>query len=197
MLADVIADPLVKTMTMTIKNRAISDFGFYIIVIVIAALAWESQNYMTVQSQRIQQKQSKDGIVGEALTKLNDVQQRQLDAYLELNRLLTTFGTTILGALGFVLFDRERARTWTQHRWAASVGVLCVIVSIFFGYVAYLFILSMLRDGSFNITSSNTHLAQQAHFYSFLAGVIFLADFMYYNLIEEGKHANRNAVAGT
>jgi len=104
-------------MAITIKNRALTDFGFYIIVIVTAALAWESQNYMTVESQRLQ-KQSQDGILGEKLTQLNDVQQRQLDAYLEVNRLLTTFGTTILGALGFVLFGRERARTWTRHRWA-------------------------------------------------------------------------------
>lgn len=184
-------------MTKTIKDRAISDLGFYIIVVVIAALAWESQYYMTMQSQRVQQKQSQDGIVGEALTQLNDVQNRQLDAYLEVNRLLTTFGTTLLGALGFVLFGRERARTWRKHRWAALIGVLCVILSIFFGYVAYLFILSMLRDGSFDITSSNTHWAQQAHFYSFLAGVVLLADFMFHNLIEEGKHGNTVEVAGT
>jgi len=58
-------------------------------------------------------------------------------------------------------------------------------ISIFFGYVAYLFILSMLRDGIFDLTSSSPHWAQQAHFYTFLVGVVLLADFIFYNLIKE------------
>jgi hypothetical protein len=130
------------------------------------------------------------GIVGTALTQLNNVQERQLDAYLEVNRLLTTFGTTLLGALGILLFGQHKSSTWERHRWAATLGALCVAISIFFGYVAYLFILSMLRDGIFDLTSSNPHWAQQAHFYTFLVGVVLFADFIFHNLTKEGGRQN-------
>lgn len=176
------------TMARTIGGPRISDFSFYVVVIFVAAVVWQTQSYMTVLGQR--QLQSADGIGGTAITQLSDIDQRQLDAYLEMNRLLTTFGTTMLGALGFLFFGQERAVTWTRHRWAVFLGVFCVAVSIFFGYVAYLFILSMLRDGLFDVTSSSPHWAQQAHFYTFLAGVVFLADFVFQNLTKESGREN-------
>ena len=171
------------------QRPRIGDFGFYIIVIAVAAIAWLSQSKMTSLSQRRLQEEA-GGIVGTARTKLDNVQERQLDAYLEVNQLLTTFGTTLLGGLGFLLFAQQKERTWARHRWAALSGVLCVAISIFFGYVAYSFILSMLRDGIFDLTSSNPHWAQQAHFYTFLAGVVLFADFIFHNLTKESGREN-------
>jgi hypothetical protein len=181
-------------MARRIVRSGFGDFGFYIVVVSVAILAWQSQSWMTSLSQRQLREQSQAGIVGTALTQLDNIQERQLDAYLEVNRLLTTFGTTLLGALGFLLFGQQKVGTWNRHRWAVLLGVLCVAISIFFGYVAYLFILSMLRDGIFDLTSSNPHWAQQAHFYTFLAGVIFLADFVFHNLTEEGGRENLHDV---
>ena len=71
--------------------------------------------------------------------KLSDVETKQLDAYLELNRLLTTLGTTMLGAVFFLMFDSSRKLVWKRRWWAAFLGTLFTSVSIFFGYVAYLF----------------------------------------------------------
>ncbi len=175
-------------MARAVGRHRLADLGFYIVVVFVGIVVWQIQGYMTLLDQRRITQQSQSGVIGPVLTQLDNVQERQLDAYLEVNRLLTTFGTTLLGALGFLLIGQQRAGTWTRHRWACFVGVLCVAVSIFFGYVAYLFILSMLRDGIFDLTSSNTHWAQQAHFYTFLAGVIFLADFVFHNLPKEGDH---------
>ncbi len=172
----------------------LGHFSFYIVVGVVATAVWQSQGYMTSLSQRRLHEQSQGGIVGTALTQLDDVQKAQLDAYLEVNRLLTTFGTAILGALSFLLFGQEKPGTWQRHRLAVLLGVICVAVSIFFGYVAYLFILSMLRDGLFDLTSSSPHWAQQAHFYTFLAGVVFLADFVYHNLTKEDSRENPHEV---
>jgi len=62
-----------------------------------------------------------------------------------------------------------------------------VSASIFFGYVAYIFVIAMLRDGTPDVTVSKPHWAQQAHFYTFLIGVIFLADFIFHNLPEGEK----------
>jgi hypothetical protein len=175
------------------RTLKIAGFGYYIVVALVGFGVWKIQGFMTSLSQSQTIQQSEDGVIGQALTQLDNVQERQLDAYLEVNRLLTTFGTTLLGALGFLLIGQKRAIEWKRHRWAALAGALCVVISIFFGYVAYLFILSMLRDGIFDLTSSNPHWAQQAHFYTFLAGVVFLGDFVFHNLTnEEEDDALRN-----
>jgi hypothetical protein len=183
-------------MARTAGSHGIGDFGFYIVVIFVAIVSWWTQSYMASVAQRQLTRQApKDGIFGAVVpvTELTNVQERQLDAYLEVNRLLTTFGTTLLGALGFLLFGQQKAGTWKRHRWAAFLGALFVAVSIFFGYVAYLFVLQKLENlvqpyepnPSFNLIVSSPHWAQQAHFYTFLAGVIFLADFVFHNLTKE------------
>jgi hypothetical protein len=162
-----------------IPKAIIESVGFYLIVVALAAIAWQTQKDMTTISQRFLESQG--GVAGASVV-LDNIKERQLDAYLEMNRLLTTLGTTLLGALGFLLFGREKGAPLTQHRWAAFLSVFCVAISIFFGYVAYLFILSMLANGLFDLTSLNVHWAQQAHFYTFLAGVVFFADFAFCNL---------------
>lgn len=182
---------------MTIPRLKLGGFGFYIIVGLISILVWQTQSYMTSLSERRLRQQAQGGVVGSSPTQLDSVQERQLDAYLELDRLLTTFGTTLLGALGFLLFGWQRAGSWTQHRWASYLGVLCVATSIFFGYVAYLFVLWMLRNTADpDFTSLSPHWAQQAQFYTFLAGVLFLADFVFYNLNQEVAREKPQSVTG-
>jgi hypothetical protein len=180
-----------------IPKSIAEGFGFYIIVVVLAAIAWLSQDDMTARTQRFLKAnaQAQGGVVGQAVV-LDDTKQRQLDAYLEMNRLLTTLGTTLLGGLGFLLFGREKGAPMTRHRWAAFVSVFCVAISIFFGYVAYLFILSMLGNGLFDLTTLSVHWAQQAHFYTFLAGVVFFADFAFCNLTKEGSRENLQTSIG-
>ncbi len=184
-------------MAQTTGGLGIRTIGFYIAVVFFAIAAWGTQSWMSALAQRqLVEKAPTSGIFGEAVpvTQLTDVQQRQLDAYLEVNRLLTTLGTTLLGALGFLLFGQQKAGAWTRHRWAAFLGTFFVAVSIFFGYVAYSFVLQQLQNlvqpfelnPALDLTSSSPHWAQQAHFYTFLAGVVFLADFVFHNLTKEG-----------
>jgi hypothetical protein len=175
-------------MTQPSRRPRILDFGFYLVVIVVGVGAWASQYFMQSFAQR--QLLSQGGIVGPALERLTDLQSKQLDAYFDLNRLLTGLGTTLLGAVFFFLFGGGKATPWRQHWWAAVVSVLCVSVSIFFGYVAYIIVISMLRDGTCDVTSFMPYWAQWAHFYTFLAGVVFFADFAYHNFIKEQRHGS-------
>lgn len=189
-------------MAQTSGSSRFAEIGFYLVVLLVAVVAWKTQSFMATEAQRQFAAQTpSDGIYGQPLTQLDGVQEKQLDAYLEVNRLLTTFGTTLLGALGFLLFGQQKASDWTRHRWAAWLGVLLVAVSIFFGYVAYLFLLQTLRDQvqqrGFDLTSSSPHWAQQAHFYTFLAGVVFLADFVFHNMRGESERANLPQAAGS
>jgi hypothetical protein len=165
---------------------SLRGFGFYVVIVLIAVLAWESQKYMYAEGER-EMSQSGDGVVGEVHDKCTGVQTQQIDAYLEINRLLTTLGTTLLGAVFYLLFSSGKTLAWKQRRLAALLGTIFVAVSIFFGYVAYLFIISILQDGRCDISSYYPHWAQQAHFYTFFLGVVFFADFTYRNLASEDK----------
>jgi hypothetical protein len=166
-----------------------SEFAFYFVVILVAVASWESQTYMQkVAAQQLNSRAAGGWVVVE---KLSDVETKQLDAYLELNRLLTTLGTTMLGAVFFLMFDSSRNFVWKRRWWAAFLGTLFTSVSIFFGYVAYLFFISMLRDGNPNVTESTPHWAQQAHFYTFLLGVVFFADFMFHNRPKEDADGSK------
>jgi hypothetical protein len=174
-------------MARSIPRFRIKDFGFYIVIVLIAIVAWESQRYMYAAGER-EIIGSSGGIAGVAVDQCNGIQSQQISAYLEVNRLLTTLGTTLLGAVFFLLFNNSKTLNWKRRRWAALVGTIFVALSIFFGYVAYLFIIAILQDGNCDISRFYPHFAQQTHFYTFLLGVVFFADFTYHNLASEGKH---------
>lgn len=173
-------------MAQLILRLRVKDFAFYIVILFIAAAAWQGQRYMYATGER-EVVLENGGIAGEVVSECSGVQTQQIGAYLEINRLLTTLGTTLLGAVFFLLFSNGKTLSWKRRRWAALAGTIFVAVSIFFGYVAYLFIISILQNGSCDISRSYPHWAQQAHFYTFLLGVVFFADFTYRNLASEDK----------
>jgi hypothetical protein len=170
---------------LVVKLR-VRDFSFYIVILFIAIGAWQGQSYMYAAGER-EVVLENGGVAGDVRTDCNGVETQQIGAYLEINRLLTTLGTTLLGAVFFLMFNTGKALGWKRRRWAALAGTVFVAVSIFFGYVAYLFIISILQNGSCDISRSYPHWAQQAHFYTFLLGVVFFADFTYRNLASEDK----------
>src|ERR1700721_1935736 len=167
-----------------IVKLRVRDFSFYIGILFIAIAAWQGQSFMYATGER-EVVQENGGIAGEVRTDCNGVETQQIGAYLEINRLLTTLGTTLLGAVFFLLFNTGKALGWKRRQWAALAGTVFVAVSIFFGYVAYLFIIAIVQNGSCDISQSYPHWAQQAHFYTFLLGVWFFADFTYSNLRTE------------
>jgi hypothetical protein len=173
----------------------IKDLAFYIVVFLIAIVAWESQKYMYSTGEKIilQQSVAAGGVVGEVLSQCNGVQKQQIDAYLEVNRLLTTLGTTLLGAVFYLLSGGVEKFEWKCRRWAAITGMIFVAISIFFGYVAYSFMISVLQDGRCDVSTLYPHWAQQAHFYTFFLGVVFFADFTYCNLMRGHRNEKQHA----
>jgi hypothetical protein len=130
-----------------LKSSRASQFVFYIVVIFVAIVSWKSQAYMQKVAEQQLSSQRAGGWV--IVDKLTDVQTKQLDAYLELNRLLTTLGTTLMGAVLFLMFDSNRKLVWKGRWWAALLGVLFVSVSIFCGLRSVSFFpLGCWRDSS-------------------------------------------------
>jgi hypothetical protein len=180
-------------MAETSPRIRLKDFGFYIVVFLIAVVAWESQKQMYEAGKNGILNEAQDGVVGEVLSKCNGVETQQIQAYVEINRLLTTLGTTLLGAV-FYLLSGGTKFVWTCRRWAALTGMIFAAISIFFGYVAYSFMISVLHDGRCDITTFHPHWAQQAHFYTFFLGVVFFADFTYCNLMRGNKNEKQNSL---
>ena len=183
-----VAAPQLKAIQWRGYGPRFRELIVYLVVLLVAVISWESQDFM--KKSATQRLALQGGIAGEVVKELSNVQAKQLDAYLELNRLLTTLGTTLLGAIFFLMFNNSRF-VWKRRTWAAILGTLSICVSIFFSYVAYLFFIASLGDGDTDMTRSLPHWAQQAHFYTFLLGVVFFADFIFHNLPQEGTHANQ------
>lgn len=157
----------------TTGQRRINRFGFYLGAIVLAVVVWRTERYM--QS-------------GTSIYQATPIQEKAVDAFLEMNRLITTLATTLLGALGFLLFGGRTAQSWSRERWAAVAGAVFVCLSIYYGYVAYLDVISMLELSYFDPYSAQLLRAQYAHFYTFLVGVILFAGFVYQNMCTEDQY---------
>lgn len=173
-------------MAETSSRIKFEDYAFYVVVFFIALATWGTQTYMKSRGEEIVRQQS-GGVYGDPDTVCKVPQKQEMDAFLEVNRLLTTLGTTLLGAVFYLLSSGSEKIDYKQRRWAAVAGMTFVAISIFFGYVAYSFFISVLQDGTCDVTSSYPHWAQQAHFYTFLLGVIFLGDFTYCNLMRRNE----------
>jgi hypothetical protein len=135
------------------------------------------------------------GVVGAQLSSLDDLQKRQLDAFLEMNGLVTTLTTGLLGALGFLLLNGREVNRGPVTKWLAFGSALSAALSLFFGYVVYLTLSDMLGQGSFDLTIPSIFWARQAHFYLFLIAVLLFGDFAFHAFFTEERHAhNRRAV---
>jgi hypothetical protein len=157
-------------------------FGFYLGVLVLAAAVWEVQHYLRSAP---------------AIYDSIPIQTEAVSAFLEMNRLLTTLATTLLGALGLLLFGGFKGKSCSRELWAAVVGAVSVSLSIYCGYVAYLSVISMLEEGTFDPYSPQLLRAQYAHFYSFLVGVIFIAGFVYQNMGEADSYEKSQNAGGS
>ena len=108
------------------------------------------------------------------------LEQRQLDAYLEMIRLLVTLATLAMGGItGFIVnHGRTNLVTGRQRRRAIASWVLCA-ASLYFGYLAHQQVVWMLNNGFFNPTNPRVWIPTRAQFWSFLACVVVFADFAY------------------
>jgi hypothetical protein len=160
------------------------DIGFYLVVIVVAALAWAFENHMSVQAYN--EIVAQGGVSGTVITQLDAVQTKEFDAFLDLNQQVTTLETALMGGVFYLLFNSRKGSAW-RHRRSALIGSLLVSISIYFGFVSYSYFIVTLQNGNPDPTTGLTRVAQQAHFYTFLLGVIFFANFIFHNLPEENK----------
>jgi hypothetical protein len=160
-------------------RQRIGRLGVYIIAMGVVAVVWLFEFYMQHRTQ----------LYGSLIEKLNPLQEKQLAAFLEMNRLLITLGTTLLGAMGFLLTGERKAESSRRELRAAFGSALCVGLSLYFGYRAYEDIILMLQaPATFDLTGFLISWDRYAHFCTFLFGVFFFVDFAFHEMIKENRH---------
>jgi hypothetical protein len=168
----------IHKMMRAIGRPRIGRLGFYIGAVAIALAAWQFQRYISGQQ-----------IFESQVESLTQLQEQQLQAFLDMNRLLTTLGTTMLGALGFLLASGSKGQARSNVRWSALASGAFAGISVFFGYVASEGILFMLRNEFFDLEAPVILWPHTAHFYALLLSVFFFSDFAIHDLNKEDRSA--------
>jgi hypothetical protein len=91
--------------------------------------------------------------------------------------------TAAIGGIGAFVFNRYGGRVLPRgQRILALLSALSSCASLWFGYLAHETVIWMLQKDFFNIMFSRIVWAQRLQFCSFLASLLFLADFFYEGL---------------
>jgi hypothetical protein len=167
-----------------ISRPAIARFGFYVAVIALGLVVWQVQESLFSRSYIEAQTEA-----------LNPLQEKQLDAFLQMNQLLITLGTATMGALGFML-SQARTRKWRELL-SAAASALFAGCSLYFGYLAYQGILWMLQSGFFNLDNAAIQWTRHVHFYALLLSVFFFADFIIHDIGKEDRNEKSARVSAS
>jgi hypothetical protein len=191
LLGAVMEQPIPEQTKQSITRRKMPRLAFYVGCIVLSALAYGVEYHM---------QQSTNGVIAQVQPQqpgqISDAEKAQLSALLQMNQLITTLGTTLMGALGFLLANRKTG-SGARALWAAGASFACVGLSIYFGYNAYKGVINMLQSaqdiGWFDVTHGDIPKERACHFFFFVLGVFFFADFAFNELNQGGAaDASRN-----
>jgi hypothetical protein len=155
----------------------VSRIAFYATLALFILAVWQFQPFI-----------SQGVVVGAQLNFLDDLQKRDLDAFLDMNSLITTLTTGLLGALGFLLLNGRKVDRGPAAKWLAFGSALCAALSLFFGYVVYISLSDMLGKGGFDLTVRSISWPRQAHFYLFLMAVLLFGDFAFHAFFTGERH---------
>jgi hypothetical protein len=103
--------------------------------------------------------------------------EKAVDAYQNVNSLLTTLATGLLAALGFLLINRPGRPFSAWDFWWAATSALCACVSLYWGYVSSQNVQVALEFQSLTLDLPTLQFPRQFQFYSVVLGVICLAHF--------------------
>jgi hypothetical protein len=181
-----VEQPVLEQIKQWMVRPKMTRLAFYVGCVGLAVLAYGIEVHM----------QNSQQVLGEISTgqlsqpgSISSAQQAQLSALLEMNQLITTLGTTLMGALGFLLANRKAASK-SRGLWAAFASFASVGLSIYFGYRAYRDIIEMLQNaqniGWFDVISGVIAVDRECHFLFFVLGVFFFADFAFHELNQGG-----------
>jgi hypothetical protein len=164
-----------------IRRSRITRLGFYFAAVALVAIVWRVQHYMDALTVP-----PPNTIISSFSSSGNPNQWQQIgfQAVSQMDGLLTTLATALLGALGLLLV-RVRAGQQPRHLGSAFVSGVFVGLSLYFGYVGHLHVLYMIHTETFDPFSLLYILPSHSQFYALLLGFFFFGDFAVHDLSEE------------
>jgi hypothetical protein len=114
------------------------------------------------------------------LDKLSDFESKQLDIFVEMNKLITTLATGLIAAsVGFFVNRDQHADLTSADLRRASAIWISGALSLYFGHLTYRQIEWMLATHFFNIFYPGVWWPARLQFVSFLVSAVLLADFIF------------------
>jgi len=108
---------------------------------------------------------------------LTEVQQKQVDIFLQMTSLLTGCATLTLGGIGALIWDRKKnTKNPTPQLLTAAA---CSALSLYFAYLSYQYLLWMLDHGFLDLSNNFAAVTSLAQFFAFFASIVALADFVF------------------
>ena len=114
-------------------------------------------------------------------------QQKQLDVWSEMNKLLIAFATVTIGAIGGFILNRDNSHRLSlpQLRRAATSWFFCA-TSLYFGYLSYQQATQLLKHGVFDPLNARLWLPARGQFWAFLISLLLFGDFIYTSVRDKG-----------
>jgi hypothetical protein len=108
---------------------------------------------------------------------LTEVQQKQVDIFLQMTSLLAGCATLALGGIGALIWERKKnGKNPTLQLLTAATGSA---LSLYFAYLSYRYLLWMLDHGFLDLSNNFVSVTSLVQFFAFFASIIALADFVF------------------
>lgn len=99
-----------------------------------------------------------------------------LDMLVEMNKLLLSLCSLLIGGLGVVIFKQEIPSLWNHPlRLLLGLSLYCSCFSLYWGFVVYSRGLEMVEAQAFSSADPGLQSAQMAQFYSFLIALLLFS----------------------
>jgi hypothetical protein len=181
--------------TQTTFKLNLGRVGFYLGCILLAAVVYGIEVHIQNTASGVlgsmpdlpdPQSRASEAIQTQQPSSTDQRNEDKQGAFMAMNQLITTLGTTLMGALGFLLANRKSASK-PLEMWAAFASFVCVGLSLYFGYRGYIDLIHLLNVPNFDLTGGLISSDRDLQFGFFVLGVFFFADFAFYQLNSEGS----------
>jgi hypothetical protein len=127
---------------------------------------------------------SSHAVSEEMLSELKDFQTKQLDVFLEVNKLMTTLAAAAIAATaGF--FSGQRAADTRR----LAVVWIALGLSLYAGFVTSQQVIWMLDKRFFNLYYAGIVWPSRIQFWGFLIGMLMLAEVVHHSIREKERQA--------
>jgi hypothetical protein len=156
----------------TARNRTIRFYSFALVALLVLVA--------------LQQVFSQLSFTSEEVTSLNTLQEKQLEVFVDMNKLLITLATLSLGGIGAFVLNRYKSQEmpWYQVWRVVASWVFCGL-SLYCGVLTNEKLIWMLQNGFFDLTNPRILWVYRSQFWTLAAAIFFLADFFYRGLRKE------------